>query len=692
MKMLIIIWDFLDGPMRRRLIALQLVAMLMAVSTVSGIAAVLPFFTVLAAPKVIHRTPALDFIYARLHFDTERTFVIALGLGFAAVVVLANAINLAGSLALHRFAHRVGDDFHVALFDEYLRRDYAFHATTHSSLLADNVIYETGRVTGGIIQGALRCVANLATVVCIVVTALLLDPRVAACAISSLGASYAAFYVAVRGRLLHNGLEESRYFARRTRIVHESFAAIKEIIGWQAYGTFVRQFAQCCQPISDSLVSTHAISQSPRYVLEIAMVCGLVVAALYLSGGREGGGNWMAQLSFIALAAYRILPALQQAFAAIVQIRADRPAFERIAADLLMAKTRRLHQVSAAAAAGSSDVSKFPAAAGLADNASSPAVACLTEDASWATDAGPIVGASFPADADPADDASSPAVAGLAAGASRATVVGPIVGAIFPVATGPADAMSVGRPRREIRLDRVSYYYAANRPPAISHLSLCIPAGSTVGLLGANGSGKTTVANVLAGLLSPQSGHMEVDGIVLGADLESWRSTVAYIPQHTVLLDATLAENIAFGVARSMVNWERLREAVHLARLEDCMRALPLQYEEMLGEGGRQLSGGQRQRMGIARALYRDASVLIVDEGTSSLDAKAETAIVDLLASLGPNRTIVMIAHRLSSLRHCDMLFELQGGRMVRSGTYRELNSSMTVPARDVNGNRYTTH
>ncbi len=240
---------------------------------------------------------------------------------------------------------------------------------------------------------------------------------------------------------------------------------------------------------------------------------------------------------------------------------------------------------------------------------------------------------------------------------------------------------------REIRLDRVSYSYAPNRPPAISHLTLCIPAGSIVGLLGANGSGKTTVANVLAGLLSPQSGHMEVDGIALSANREAWRSTVAYVPQHPALLDATLAENIAFGVAQRRVDWRRLRGAVRLAQLEDCVTALPLRYEEMLGEGGCRLSGGQRQRVGIARALYRDASVLIMDEWSSGLDTTAETAIVDLLASLGPSRTIVMIAHRLSSLRRCDVLFELQGGRMARSGTYREMTSSMAEPRRDVCGN-----
>jgi len=580
-RIMLTLWRLLDRRLRRRLVALQLVSALMAVSTVSGIAAILPFFTVLAEPNAINRNATLHFFYVRLHFGSDRAFVVALGIAFAAFVILANAINLIGSMAMHRFAYAVGDTFHVSLFSEYLHRDCGFHSRTNSSVLASNVLYETGRVTGGILQGGLTLVTNLVTIVFIVASMAFLDPRVTAFAVVALGTSYAMIYMIARGRLLRNGLVESRYFAQRAKIVGESLGAIKEIIVLQAYGFFIRRFAQCCKPISKSIVSTLSISQSPRYILEIVTLCSLVVVALYLSGSSEDAGPWIAQLSFIGLAAYRLLPALQQAFSAIVRIRAERPAFESIAADLQRAQAR-----------------------------SSVAAASKIDD-SWR-----------------------------------------------------------GRPRHEIRLQAVSLRHTPGRPAAISDITLCIPAGSVVGLVGANGSGKTTLADVLAGLLVPESGHVQVDGIVLDdGNRAAWQSTIAYVPQQIYLLDSTLAENIALGIPAAQIDRERLCTAVRLARLEECVAALPNRYDEVLGERGCRLSGGQRQRLGIARALYRNASVLIMDEATSALDATAEQEIADVLAPLGRERTIFLIAHRPSSLRHCDVIFELESGRIVRKGS-----------------------
>jgi ATP-binding cassette subfamily B protein len=209
---------------------------------------------------------------------------------------------------------------------------------------------------------------------------------------------------------------------------------------------------------------------------------------------------------------------------------------------------------------------------------------------------------------------------------------------------------------------------------AISNLSLSVPAGALVGFIGANGSGKTTLLDLVAGLLVPGSGYLAVDGIVVGdANRGAWQATIAQVPQEIFLLDATLVENIAFGTAAMEIDLERVRTAVRLARLDECVAALPGGYHELLGERGIRLSGGQRQRLGIARALYRDASVLIMDEATSALDVTAEHDLADALVGLRRNRTILLVAHRFSTLRHCDLIVELKGGRILRSGTYEDL-------------------
>jgi ATP-binding cassette subfamily B protein len=198
---------------------------------------------------------------------------------------------------------------------------------------------------------------------------------------------------------------------------------------------------------------------------------------------------------------------------------------------------------------------------------------------------------------------------------------------------------------------------------------LIIPAGAIVGFIGPNGSGKTTLLDLVSGLLVPQSGHIEVDGMRLDrTNSAAWQSTIAYVPQHVSLFEATLAENIAFGAPRAHLDRERLESAVRLARLTECVAALPNGYEEWLGDRACALSGGQRQRLAIARALYRDASLLIMDEATSALDTAAEGEITATLDLLRPNRTILIIAHRTNALSYCDFVFELSDGDIVGSG------------------------
>jgi ATP-binding cassette, subfamily B, bacterial PglK len=231
-----------------------------------------------------------------------------------------------------------------------------------------------------------------------------------------------------------------------------------------------------------------------------------------------------------------------------------------------------------------------------------------------------------------------------------------------------------GMAQPEIRLCDVTFRYAPDQPAAVSDVSLVIPAGAIVGFMGANGSGKTTLVDLVSGLLLPQSGHIEIDGVRLdGANRRAWQSTIAYVPQQVFLLEATLAENIAFGVPPAQIDRERLQSAVRSACLTECVAGFPDGYEERLGQGGRALSGGQRQRLALARALYRDASLLILDEATSALDVSAESEITGMLDSLRSNRTILVIAHRTAALRRCDLVFELVGGKVVRSGKYAQL-------------------
>jgi ATP-binding cassette subfamily B protein len=179
---------------------------------------------------------------------------------------------------------------------------------------------------------------------------------------------------------------------------------------------------------------------------------------------------------------------------------------------------------------------------------------------------------------------------------------------------------------------------------------------------------------MVTGLLTPDSGHVEIDGIVLDeSNLQQWRSRIAYVPQSIYLLDASIAQNVAFGVPQRDIDRERLLAVAKLAQLDDFVASLPEGYEHQIGERGVKLSGGQRQRIGLARALYTDASVLIMDEATNALDSLTEQELIATLLRLRGRYTIILIAHRLSTLRGCDVIIELDRGMITASGTYVEL-------------------
>jgi len=215
-----------------------------------------------------------------------------------------------------------------------------------------------------------------------------------------------------------------------------------------------------------------------------------------------------------------------------------------------------------------------------------------------------------------------------------------------------------------IRLDDVAYAYPGGRGPALQGISLDIPKGARVGIAGRTGSGKSTLMDLVLGLLEPLEGAIFVDGVRLSAENRAaWQMNIAHVPQAIFLADATVAENIAFGIRKKDIDRERMRRAAEQAELAEVIEALPEGYDTRVGERGIQLSGGQRQRVGIARALYKQASVLVFDEATSALDTETESAVMAAIERLDRDLTILIIAHRLSTLEGCDMVVRLEEGR-----------------------------
>lgn len=224
-----------------------------------------------------------------------------------------------------------------------------------------------------------------------------------------------------------------------------------------------------------------------------------------------------------------------------------------------------------------------------------------------------------------------------------------------------------------IRLDHVSYQYSGNRGRALDDVCLRIPRGASVGIIGGSGAGKSTLVDVILGLLEPTSGSVIVDGQDIARHKRAWLNSIGYVPQQIYLADDTLRRNIAFGLHNDEIDDAAIARAVEAAQLKSFIATLPEGLDTIVGERGVRLSGGQRQRIGIARALYYDPPVLVLDEATSALDADTEKDVMDAVNSLHGKKTIVIVAHRLSTLSHCDMIYQLEHGRLIASGSAKEI-------------------
>lgn len=243
------------------------------------------------------------------------------------------------------------------------------------------------------------------------------------------------------------------------------------------------------------------------------------------------------------------------------------------------------------------------------------------------------------------------------------------------------EAKGQGKPvsfQRSIELRNVSFFYPGMEEPAIQEISLKLPANGTVGFVGTTGSGKTTTIDIILGLLTPTSGDLVVDDVVVDSgNLRQWQQNLGYVPQTIFLIDDTITRNIAFGVPDEEVDFEAVLSAARIANLHEFVTTdLPKGYDTIIGERGVRLSGGQRQRIGIARALYRDPSVLILDEATSALDGLTEDAVMEAIRNLSRKKTIIMIAHRLTTVQDCDVIYLIQKGRIAGEGDYAKLQDS----------------
>lgn len=585
LKTLIELFRLLTHDQRRRFYSLQALVVLMAFLELVGIASIGPFMALVADINLIESNVIYNKLYVVSGLSSPTDFLFATGLGVLVMLGIASFVSVFTTWRLSLFSMQVGTEIADRLYQYYLRQNWLFHASGSSAQFTKQIATEANRVTHSVIVQVMHLLSRLVLAIFISAAVVAYNPFIAIVGLLVFASGYIGVYFLIRNRLILNGNIISDASTQRFRLMNEGFGGIKDLLLLNRTKSFIEQFNASGESLAHAQGTTNAYGQVPRYFMELIAFGSMIALILILLKLYDGTlSQVLPVLAVYALAGFKLLPALQQVYGSVTNIKGGLPGFDSIRPDLIASQI-------------------------------------LLSDRDQAI-------------------------------------------------CREAQSLSLG----EITLEDVTFTYPDKDKPALANLSLTIPFNSTVGFVGESGSGKSTAIDLILALIDPQQGQLKVGGTVINHGNKTvWQQHIGFVPQSVFLSEGTIAENIAFGLAPKEIDQGKVKQAASLAHLDELVSSLPDGLNTKVGERGVQLSGGQRQRIGIARALYSQASVLVFDEATSALDGITENIIMSAIHELAGQKTIILIAHRLKTVKQCDKIYMLEGGRVVDQGSFSEL-------------------
>lgn len=576
------LWQHLTLRRRRQMALLTGLILVSAFAEIVSLSAVLPFLGILTSPARVMAHPGVANFMRSWGIASADRLVLPFAAAFAVAAILSGAFRLLVLWISTRLAYAAGADISLEVYRRTLYQPYWVHVASNSSEVISGI---TGKIgdTVFVLTSVLTLSSAIIVLIFITATLFAIDPLVATIAIVGFGGCYGLITAMTRERCLRTSRQIAYEHTQVIKALQEGLGGIRDVLLDGTQPVYCAIYRKADRGLRLAQGDVAFIGGSPRFVMEaIGMV---LIAALAYGVSRRAGGvaGALPTLGALALGAQRVLPLLQQAYTAWVNIVGSQASLKKVLE--------------------------------LLDQPIAPELL-------------------------------SPAPKPLAFS-------------------------------RDIRFSNVRFRYTPDGPWVLDDFNLTILKGARIGLVGSTGSGKSTALDLLMGLLMPTQGELLVDGEpIAGERIRAWQNTIAHVPQSIFLADASLSENIAFGVPPNAIDLDRVKQAARRAQIADFIESGREGYDARVGERGIRLSGGQRQRIGIARALYKQASVLVFDEATSALDNATEQAVMDAIELLDRDLTILLIAHRLSTVRRCDCIVELGGGRVVAQGTYDYLFES----------------
>jgi len=578
---------FLSSKERVKALLLLAMILIMALLDAIGVASIMPFMAVLTNPDLINTNRLLDLIYKTLGTNSQGDFLLILGIFVFLLLLLSLGFKAITTFYQLRFNLMLEYSIGSRLVERYLHQPYVWFLTRNSSDLGRNVLSEVSTVIDKAMIPLTTLVAQGAVACALLLLLLLVDPFLALSVGAVLASMYGLIFKVMSKTLNRLGRDSLAANTKRFVAVSEAFSAAKEVKIGSLESAYIKRFDEPAELYAKHQSASLAIVSLPRFALEAIAFGGMMLIVLYLMLQGASFTDVLPVISLYAFAGYRLVPAAQQIYGAISQLRIMGPVIDALYTEMTVLKISSVINAS-----------------------------------------------------------SNPIIL-----------------------------------NQSIALNNIHYTYPNADHPALDAISITIPAQRVIGLVGSTGCGKTTTVDLILGLLEPQQGTLCVDGEVVNrANIREWQKSIGYVPQQIYLSDDTVASNIAFGIDESDINQDAVARAAKIANLHDfVINDLPNGYETRVGERGVRLSGGQRQRIGIARALYHNPQVLILDEATSALDNLTEFAVMEAINKLRHDITIILIAHRLSTVRECDQIYLMEKGKVIAQGSYDQLSASSKV-------------
>ena len=580
----------LTSKQKKKLYLLQVLVILMSFTELISLISIGPFMAVVGDTAILDKPGVLYSLKEISDIQEVDSFLIFLALLIVFIIFISSVLSMYTIWKLSMFAAEVGAELSSRLYSFYIYKPWLFHTQSNSTQLTNKIAQECERVSSGIITPLMQMNAKIVLVIFMSIAIFIYSPFIAMIAISLFCLAYFLMFKTVRERFARNGLIISSEQALRFKFMGEGFGGIKDLLLYGRQTNINNDFLDASKNFANAKGMTQTLSQIPRYAIEFLAFSGVLLLMVYLIKRYDGSlVAVLPLLSIFVLAGLKLLPAFQQIYFALSQVRGNLSAFSNIKQDLQ---------------------------------------ASLDPEYSMELD-----------------------------------ISDEIPKKLFKF-------------KDKITLKEINFFFPGVEKPALENINLNISKNNLIGIVGSSGSGKSTLIDILMGLIQQSSGKIFIDDTELNINnIRAWQDKLGFVSQSIFLSDSTIRENIAFGISRNEIQEEKVVHACKLAHLNNLVDQLEDGLSTSVGERGIQLSGGQRQRIGIARALYNDADILFFDEATSALDGITEKYIMESINEFMGKKTIILIAHRLSTVKKCDAIYLLEEGKITDHGSFEDLST-----------------